>query len=150
MFRSNRNRLIASILLMLVASQLVSCVPMLSTTAENIAPSSVEAIEGTEFNRVVLSERAAERLDIQTAQVREEQVGGATRKVIPYSALIYGLNGETWAYVSTAPLAFVRVVITVDYIQGDMVILSEGPVVGTEIATVGVAELYGIDTGVGK
>jgi hypothetical protein len=31
-----------------------------------------------------------------------------------------------------------------------MVVLLDGPPVGTEVATVGIAELYGADTGVGK
>jgi hypothetical protein len=51
-------------------------------------PAIVEPIEGTELNRVVLTERAAERLDIQTAPVREEQVErkrtlGAQVEVVP-------------------------------------------------------------------
>jgi hypothetical protein len=51
-------------------------------------PAIVEPIEGTELNRVILTERAAERLDIQTAPVREEQVErkrtlGAQVEVVP-------------------------------------------------------------------
>jgi hypothetical protein len=75
---------------------------------------------------------------------------GSMRKIIPYSALIYDLDGSTWIYVSPEPLVFVREPVTVDFIEGDRVILSEGPSVGTAVATVGVAELYGADTGVGK
>jgi hypothetical protein len=75
---------------------------------------------------------------------------GEKRIAVPYSAVIYDLNGNTWVYVSPEPLVFVREPITIDYIQGDMAILSEGPAIGTEVATVGVAELYGADTGVGK
>jgi multidrug efflux pump subunit AcrA (membrane-fusion protein) len=75
---------------------------------------------------------------------------GSMRKVIPYSALIYDLDGSTWIYVSPEPLVFMRQPVTVDFIEGDRVILSDGPSVGTAVATVGVAELYGADTGVGK
>lgn len=75
---------------------------------------------------------------------------GEKRVVVPYSAVIYDLQGATWVYVSPEPLVFVREPITIDYVQGDMAILSDGPAVGTEVATVGVAELYGADTGVGK
>jgi len=75
---------------------------------------------------------------------------GTLRKVIPYAALIYDLTGETWVYTSPEPLTFVRQPITVDYIDGDKAVLVDGPAAGTLVATVGVAELYGIDTGVGK
>jgi len=75
---------------------------------------------------------------------------GAQAKVVPYAAVIYGLNGETWVYVSPEPLVFHREPVTVAYIDGDNAVLSEGPAVGTQVVTVGVAELYGADTGVGK
>jgi hypothetical protein len=110
----------------------------------------VEEIQGSVFKRVTLTEKAAERLDIQTAPVREEQVNGAQRLVVPYAAVIYGLEGETWAYTNLEPLVFVRQPIQVDRIQGDLAILSEGPAVGTPVVTVGVAELYGAETGVSK
>ena len=75
---------------------------------------------------------------------------GDRRTVLPYSALIYDLNGDTWIYVSPEPLVFMRHPVTVEYIEGDRVILSDGPPVGTIVATVGVPELYGADTGIGK
>jgi hypothetical protein len=75
---------------------------------------------------------------------------GTLQKVIPYSAVIYDLTGDTWVYTSPEPLTYVREPISVDYIEGDVAVLADGPPVGTLIATVGVAELYGVDTGVGK
>ncbi len=70
--------------------------------------------------------------------------------MVPYAAIIYGLNGETWIYVNPEPLTFVREPVTINYIDGDLAVLEEGPPVGTSVATVAVAELYGTDTGVGK
>ena len=52
--------------------------------------------------------------------------------------------------VSPEPLVFMRHPVTVEYIEGDWAILSDGPPVGTIVATVGVPELYGADTGIGK
>jgi hypothetical protein len=69
---------------------------------------------------------------------------------VPTAALIYDLNGNTWIYISPAPLQFLRVPVVVDYILDDTVVLLEGPPAGTEVAVVGVAELHGADTGVGK
>lgn len=74
---------------------------------------------------------------------------GKTRKVVPYSALIYDPNGETWVYTSSSPRTFVRQEVEVDYIEGDMAVLDEGPSPGTVIAVVGVAELYGAEFKVG-
>jgi len=70
--------------------------------------------------------------------------------VVPAASLLYGLNGETWIYISTESLQFLRVPVVVDYILDDMVILVDGPAAGTKVVTVGVAELHGADTGVGK
>jgi hypothetical protein len=74
---------------------------------------------------------------------------GANRRVIPYASVIYGLNGETWVYSNPEGNFYVRQPIVIDYIEGDLAILSEGPEVGTKIVTVGVAELYGAESGVG-
>ncbi len=75
---------------------------------------------------------------------------GALRKVMPQAALIYNLSGDTGVYTSPGPLTFVRQPVTVDYIEGDIADLADGPDAGTLVATVGVAELYGADTGVGR
>lgn len=87
----------------------------------------------------------------QGVRVKLSVVGtGDRRAVVPYSALIYDLNGDTWVYISPEPLVFMCHPVTVEYIEGDRAILSDGPPVGTTVATVGVAELYGADTGIGK
>jgi hypothetical protein len=69
--------------------------------------------------------------------------------MVPYSALIYDPQGQTWVYTSPAPRTFVRHKVEVDYIEGDMVYLKDGPPAGTVIASVAVAELYGTESGVG-
>lgn len=143
------NRWIVLILIMVVGLQLVACSSG-SAEAEKVEPALVEAIPGSEFNRVVLTEKALQRLGVQTDSVREEQMNGAQEIVVPYAAIIYGLNGETWVYVSPEPFTFVREPVTIDYIEGDRAVLVDGPPVGTSVATVAVAELYGTDTGVGK
>jgi hypothetical protein len=75
--------------------------------------------------------------------------GGAQRKVVPYSSVIYDLKGDAWAYTSPAPLTFVRDRIGIDFIEGDKAVLSLGPVSGTEVVTIGAAELFGTEFGVG-
>ena len=144
------NRWMVVVLMILAGLLLVGCSSAQTSEAASEKPALVEPIEGTELNRVILTEKAAQRLDIQTALVSEEQLNDTKRLVIPYSAVIYDLEGATWMYTSPAPLTYVRESIDVDYIDGDRAILKDGPATGTEVVTVGVAELYGADTGVGK
>jgi hypothetical protein len=117
----------------------------------HVEPAQVEHIEGSELNRVILTEMAMKRLDLQTDQVRTQQVSrsDSPRDVVPYSALIYDPNGQTWIYTSPAPRTFIRHKVDVDYIEGDIAVLKNGPPAGTLVATVGVAELYGTEFGVG-
>lgn len=143
------NRWMILVLIMVTSLQLAAC-SQTTVEAEKAEPAKVEPIAGTEFNRVILTEKAAQRLGVQTDTIREEQLNGTQEMVVPYAAIIYGLNGETWVYVSPEPLTFVREPVTIDYIEGDLAVLTDGPTAGTSVATVAVAELYGTDTGVGK
>jgi hypothetical protein len=81
----------------------------------------------------------------QRVRVQVVLSGGGEQKTIPYSAVIYGVEGGVWAYTSTGPLTFVRAPITVTSIQDDMAVLSEGPPPGTEVVTVGGEELLGTE-----
>lgn len=119
--------------------------------ATHEAPAKVEHLEGSELRRVTLTERAVERLALRTVEVREQPVSrsAAPRRVVPYSSLIYDAQGVTWVYTSPQPLSFVRQKVNVEYIEGDTVVLSDGPSSGTVVASVGVAELYGTEFGVG-
>ena len=236
------NRWLILVLMIIAGLQLSACTRN-PPTPNGSEPAKVEHIQGTDLSRVTLTARAAERLDIQTTPVREEQVirtrlvvgevlakasvdttpglfvrapliesdlnkvdrgqpalvlplagdgeatgviaqaveatacdalyyrvegaehgltpglrvlvelsllgSGTRQKVVPYMSVIYDLHGETWVYKTNEPLTFVRHPITVDYIDDDRVILVDGPPVGTEVVTVGVAELWGTETGIG-
>jgi hypothetical protein len=117
-----------------------------STAAEVVEPAKVEEVDGTDLSRVTLTPEAAERLDIKTAPVQD---GNGAQMVIPYAALVYSPTGETWTYTNPEGLTFVRQRIVVDRIDGDRVVLTKGPAPGTKVATVGVAELFGAEAGVG-
>lgn len=122
-----------------------------ATPAAAEEPASVELIDGTDLHRVVLTPAAADRLDIQTAAVREGPAsdGGAPRTIIPYGAIFYDATGATWAYTSPQPLTFIRHEIVIESIEGSEAILSSGPPPGTTVVTVGVAELFGTEFEVG-
>ena len=77
-------------------------------------------------------------------------VEGSERLVVPYSAVMYHFDGSTWTYTNPAPLTYVREPIEIDYIDGNTVVLDRGPAVGTVVVSVGAAELYGVEFGIGK
>ena len=109
-------------------------------------PATLQPVEGSDVPAVVLTEDAASRIDLQTSQVTTASTGQLS---VPYDAVFYGLDGETWTYVVSEPLTYVRAPVTVDSVSGDMAYLSAGPAAGTEVVTVGAAELFGVETGVG-
>ncbi len=130
---------------LLVCLSLTGCRPTTETAAadEETAPAKVEHLQGEEPTRVTLTEEAAKRLDIQTGAVRDMEIKGVLRKVIPYAAILYDTDGGTWTYTSPEPLVFVRHRITVDYIDGELAVLSTGPSAGSAVVIVGAQELYG-------
>ncbi len=75
---------------------------------------------------------------------------GEKRKIIPYAAVLYDSKGNTWVYTSPEPLVFIRQPIDIDTIAGDEALLFDGTPAGTAVVTVGGAELYGTEFGVGK
>ncbi|MGI8520824.1 MAG: hypothetical protein ACR2MC_09525 [Actinomycetota bacterium] len=147
-------RLMGAAALVVAGLQLAACSPAPEEEVALAEPSHVEEIECSEFLQITLEERAAERLDLQTAQVVEEKMTtgesrGEQRKVIPEGALVWDPNGKAFAYTSTEPLVFVRAPLEIDYIERGELILRNGPAAGTEVVTVGAQELWGSETGVG-
>jgi hypothetical protein len=93
---------------------------------------------------ITLADRAETRLGIQTAPVTAE----ATGLLVPYAAVVYDADGSSWAFVRTGPLTYQRAPIEISGIDGDRVTLISGPAAGTEVVTVGAAELVGVETGI--
>jgi len=129
------------LIVILLVLPLSACAPAAAPEEEE-KPVTLEPIAGTDLNRLTLTEKAAERLGLETAAVvaQEGQV------VIPYAALLYDTSGQAWVYVNVGTLAFERQEITVDSIQGDKVILSKGPEAGANVVTLGATELYGSES----
>jgi hypothetical protein len=124
------------------AGLLLSACGSTSEAAEKVSPSRLEPIEGTELSRIILTEKAAERLGIETMTASGDSV--------PYAAVIYDIEGKTWVYTNPEPLTFVRAAIEIDRIEGDTAILLESLDSDWTVVTVGVSELYGTETGVSK
>jgi hypothetical protein len=114
--------------------------------AKKDRPSRVELIDGSKVKRVTLTEKAAQRLDIRTGEVSTE---GSGRLTTPYSSVVYDTGGGTWVFTMPKPLTYVRHSVLVEAIKGEKAYLKHGPPAGTMVVTVGVAELYGAEKGVG-
>lgn len=69
---------------------------------------------------------------------------------VPHSAVFHDINGSTWIYENTAPNVYVRKRVILDHIAGNTAVLVRGPIAGTKVVSVGVAELAGTEFGVGK
>lgn len=113
-----------------------------SETSSPADPAQLTKLAGG-VNRITLTADAARRIDVTTAPAESD--GGST--VIPYAAVLYDPNGQTWTYTSPKPRVFIRADITVDRIDGDRAILAKGPAPGTAVVTVGAPELWGVEYG---
>ena len=108
-------------------------------------PATVEEI-GADETRIILTEQAAERLSIETAPV--ERAGG--QAVVPSGALMLDPAGVYWVYTNPSPLVFVPQQVTLDREDDNgLAYLVEGPPPGADVVTLGAAELYGVEHGIG-
>jgi multidrug efflux pump subunit AcrA (membrane-fusion protein) len=99
---------------------------------------------------VVLTPLGAERIGVQTAPVaalpRRSAQGALS--VVPYSAVLYLLNGTPVVYTSPSRLTYTRVPVAIDHISGNQVYITSGPRPGSAVVIVGGEELLGVQEGV--
>lgn len=70
--------------------------------------------------------------------------------VVPRSAILFDALGGTWVYEARAGGVFVRQRVALTDVSDETAILQQGPAAGTPVVTVGAAELFGTEFGVGK
>ena len=110
-------------------------------TASHHDPAELEPIKGTDVQRVIFTAEGAERTGLQTAPIRQN----GEKKIMPYAAVIYTPDGKEYTYTAPEPRTFVRQEIEIDRVDGDSVMLSDGPPAGTKVVTVGAAEVWGTE-----
>ena len=130
--------------LIMVGLQLAACGSPPPPEPES-SPAIIEPIEGTDLNRVILTEDGVHRIGIVTVAVRATQVSGAAREIIPYDAVLYDAQGTAWTYTNPAPLTYVRHQIEVDSIANDMAVIADDLPPDTTVVTVGASELFGAE-----
>jgi Cu/Ag efflux pump CusA len=108
-------------------------------------PATVVTADGSDHGQVVLEEKAAQRLAIQTTVVEPTPDGVA----VPSSAVFVDPDGVWWVFTNPEHLVFERHEIDLEREDGGVAYLSSGPPAGTRVVTVGVPELYGVEEAVG-
>jgi hypothetical protein len=130
-----------AVVLITAALQLSAC-QQKSEAPTPIVPTTRGEYAGPAIHRVRLTAKRAEELGIKTARVREEQISGTLRKVVPAAAVVHDQQGNAWMFKNTDSLVFVRERISVDNIAGDLAVLAEGPAAGTAIVAAGATQLF--------
>jgi hypothetical protein len=133
---SRRQRLAPfALALAFVTPALAGCTEVESETEAGYEPSQLA------HGRVTFTPEAARRIGLRTEAIRRSR----TEVAVPYAALLYGPDGSTYVYTSARPLRYVREKVRVGRIDGDRVKLRRGPPAGTQVVTVGAAEVYGTE-----
>ncbi len=115
-------------------------------TAANEGLARVEDIAGSDVKKITLTDKAAERIGVETVPAAAADGG---RVQVPSATVLYDQQGRTWVFTEPEHDVFVREQVEVIGTNGEDMILSTGPAADTPVVTVGVPELYGTELGVG-
>jgi hypothetical protein len=139
---SRRARVVSALVVVVAAMPSSGCTEVETESATGYEPSKLEPVKGDgDLQRVTFTAEGAKRVGLRTATVRR----AAEHTIVPYAALLYDPEGNTYVYTSPRPLEYLRAKVQVRRVEGDRVVLSDGPPVGTEIVTVGATEVYGTE-----
>jgi Cu/Ag efflux pump CusA len=145
--RSARTHRSAGIASLFVAAGLTatSCQAQAEAPAatEGEEPAVVEPADDGGPAELLLSAEAVTRIGLETAAVAT-----SPQLAIPYSAVVYDSSGDAWTFAVVDERKYKRAAITIADIVGDVAILDAGPTDGTEVVTVGAAELVGVEAGI--
>ena len=124
------------------AASLASCAEIEVPLAEPYEPAHLESTGPDQPARVILTEEAQHRVQLQTTLVKSH---GADVS-LDHAALVYDKKGKPWVFMVIGPLTYTRVAVGIKEVnENNVVILSSGPPPGTEVVTVGAIELWGTE-----
>ena len=143
--RRSTRRITALSALAALALPLGGCAKVKTEEEQGEKAARVEKVG--DASKVILVEEAVKRLGIETAPVGELD---AHHEAVPYSAVIYDAEGHSWVFTTAGERAYVKAPVSIDRIDGDKALLSEGPPPGTPVVTQGAEELFGVEDGIGE
>ncbi|HET9561821.1 MAG TPA: hypothetical protein VFP01_06930 [Propionibacteriaceae bacterium] len=124
------------------AGSLAGCAEIEVPLAEPYEPAHLESTGPDQPARVILTEEAQHRVQLQTTLVKPH---GADVS-LDHAALVYDKKGKPWVFTVIGPLTYIRAAVGIKEVNGNnVVILSSGPPAGTEVVTVGAIELWGTE-----
>ncbi|MCU1510548.1 MAG: hypothetical protein JWO34_388 [Arthrobacter sp.] len=138
--------LAAAVCAALVFSLPACAAPVAAPTAVGEAPAKVEKNATTGIAKLTLTQRGLDRIELKTEPV----TAGAGGVQLPYGALMYDSAGKTWVYTNPAERVYERQEVTVSKVEAGVVTATAGPPAGTQVVTVGAAELFGAEFNTGK
>ena len=86
----------------------------------------------------------------QKVSVLLTQLDSGNRIVVPWSAIMYDINGGNWVYLRTRQYTYSRRRVEVSSVIDGSAVLTRGINKDEEIVTTGAAELFGTEFGGGK
>lgn len=114
------------------------------------APPSANAAAATLDVFYKLSNRdGAFRLG-QRVKVGIPMQANASELTLPWSAIVYDIEGGAWVYQQIAPLVYQRRRVQVQRVVDNLAALSGDITEGSNVVVTGVAELFGTEFGIGK
>jgi hypothetical protein len=123
-------------------ASLVGCAEIEVPLAEPYEPAHLESTGPDQPARVILTEEAQHRVQLQTTLVKPH---GADVS-LDHAALVYDKKGKPWVFTVIGPLTYVRAAVGIEEVnENNVMILSSGPPAGTEVVTVGAIELWGTE-----
>src|SRR5687768_1991976 len=122
-------------------ASLAGCAEIESVTAEPYEPAHLESTGPDQPKRVILTEEAVQRTELQTTIVRLED--GDLE--VEHAALVYDQKGKPWVFTVIGPRTYLRAPVKIKEMDDELMILASGPPPGTEVVTVGAIELWGTE-----
>jgi hypothetical protein len=120
---------------------MAGCAEIEVPLAEPYEPAHLESTGPDQPKRVILTEEAVHRTELQTTEVRLED--GDLE--VEHAALVYDQKGKPWVFTVVGPRTYVRAPVEIKEIDDELMILASGPPPGTEVVTVGAIELWGTE-----
>ena len=120
------------------------CAEIESVSAEPYEPAALESTGPDKPARVILTEEAVERVALQTTEVK----ASGKDLTVDHAALVFDKAGKPWVFSVVGPRTYVRATVIIKEVQDNVVTLSAGPPVGTQVVTVGAIELWGAELGI--
>jgi hypothetical protein len=133
------------VLAVAATASLAGCAEIEVAMAEPYEPAHLESTGPNRPARVILTEEAQHRVQLQTTLVKPH---GADVSV-DEAAVVYDKKGKPWVFTVIGPRTYMRAAVSIKEVQEDkLAILSSGPRAGTEVVTVGAIELWGTELGI--